>query len=250
VRRLDLYLQFDRPLSEAERDAVRTLVRGRGEGRPVAYLVGAREFHAHRFAVDPRVLIPRPETEHVVDVAIEALRAEAAPRFADVGVGSGAIVVSVLAALPAARADATDVSTGALAVARANAESIGVLDRLTLHEGDLLEPLRGAEAWGALDAVLANPPYVVRGDPTVAADVRENEPELALYVPGADALHFFRRIAEAAREALRPAGLLAMEVGAGSAPEGEDLLRGLRYAEVRSVRDLAGIDRVVTGRRG
>jgi release factor glutamine methyltransferase len=249
LRRLDLYLQFARVLTDGERARVRELVRARGDRTPVAYLVGEREFHGLPFLVDRRVLVPRPETELLVDVGIDALRARSPGLFADVGTGSGCVAVSVLRALPAARGHATDVSAGALEVAARNAERHGVADRLALHRGDLLGPLAGHPDFGRLDAVLSNPPYVVRDDPTVEPDVALHEPPEALYVGGGDPLEVVRRVAEAAHAALREGGLLALEVGAGSAGAALAMLADLGYRETNAVRDLSGIDRVVTGRR-
>jgi release factor glutamine methyltransferase len=248
-KRLDLYLRFDRPLADAERDRIRELIRRRGARVPVAYLVGERDFHALAFHVDERVLVPRPETEHLVDAGIGALADLPEPVFADVGTGSGCIAVSVLHALPRARAHALDRSEGALAVAARNAERHGVTARLAFHAGDLLEPLAGHPDFGRLDAVLSNPPYVVRGDPAIDPDVLASEPPEALYVPGDDPLEVARRVAARARDALRPGGLLAIEIGAGSGPAGRTMLESLGYADVALIPDLARIDRVVTGRR-
>lgn len=249
MRRLDLYLRFDRVLTEAERDRVRPLVKERATGVPVAYLVGEREFFSLPFHVDARVLVPRPETEHLVEAAVARLTGLAAPRFADVGTGSGCIAVSVLRAVPGARGYALDVAPGALEVAGTNARRHGVAERLELLEGDLLAPLRGTSAWGGLDAVLSNPPYVVRGDPRLERAVAAHEPPEALFVPGDDPLAVAQRVAEEARDALAPGGLLALELGAGSAPEAVRRLTALGYREIESVRDLAGIERVVLGRR-
>ncbi len=248
LKRLDLYLQFDRPLVEAEVLRLRGLVQERGRGVPVAYLVGEREFWSLAFAVSPAVLVPRPETEHLVEAALAALAGCPAPVIADVGVGSGCVAVSVLHGLAAARGHGLDLSAEALEVARGNAERHGVAGRLTLHRGDLLAPLRGSPDWGRLNAVLANPPYIVRGDPTVEAGVAAHEPALALYVSGDDPLELATRIAEQALEALAPGGFLALEVGAGSAPEACRRLAALGYADVRSIRDLSQIERIVTGR--
>lgn len=249
LQRLDLYLQYDRPLGGSELDAVRTLVRARGDRKPVAYLVGERGFYSLSFHVDERVLVPRPETEHLVEVAVDALRAQAAPVFADIGTGSGCIAVAVLSEVTAARALATDVSGGALDVARGNAERHGVLERIELLAGDLLEPLRSDVSWGALDAVLSNPPYVVRGDPALEADVREHEPELALYVPGEDPLAVAREVARQSLEGLRSGGLVALEVGAGSAASAREMLRDLGYVDIETQPDLSSIERVVSGRK-
>ncbi|MDJ0976273.1 MAG: peptide chain release factor N(5)-glutamine methyltransferase [Planctomycetota bacterium] len=248
VKRLDLYVQYDRPLQEDELSRARALIQARGGRKPVAYLIGEREFYSLPFQVDARVLVPRPETEHLVDLALEALKPLEAPVLADVGTGSGCIAIAVLANHPGARAHALDVSADALEVARANAEQNGVADRIAFHEGDLLEPLRGSEDWGTLDAVLSNPPYVLRDDPNVDPDVREHEPEAALYVPGDDALSFVRRIAETAREALRPGGFVAFEVGYESGADAVRLLTELGYEDSRVLPDLAGIDRIATAR--
>lgn len=249
LKRLDLYLQFDRPLAEAEVLRLRGLVQERGRGVPVAYLLGEREFWSLAFSVTPAVLVPRPETEHLVEAALAALAGRAQPVIADVGVGSGCVAVSVLHALPEARGHGLDLSSEALEVARGNARRHGVADRLALHVGDLLAPLRASADWGRLDAVLANPPYIVKGDPSVEAGVAAHEPALALYVSGADPLEPATRIAEQAREALLPGGFLALEVGAGSAPEACRRLTKLGYADVRSMRDLSQIERIVTGLR-
>lgn len=249
LRRLDLYLQHDRPVSAAERERLRGLVTERGRGVPLAYLTGEREFFSLGFEVSPDVLIPRPETEHVVEAAQAHLLGREGAAFADVGTGSGCIAVAVLHGLPAVRGHAVDLSPAALAVAARNAARHGVAERLVLHVGDLLAPLRGGADWGRLAAVLSNPPYIVRGDPTVAPDVAAHEPAQALYVEGADPLAVVRRLAEQALEALAPGGLLAVEVGAGSAAEAQAHLARLGYAAVRALRDLAGIERVVLGVR-
>lgn len=247
LKRLDLYLQFDRPLGEAEVLRLRGLVKERGRGVPVAYLLGEREFWSLAFNVTPAVLVPRPETEHLVEAALAALAGRAQPVIVDVGVGSGCVAVSVLHTLPEARGHGLDLSPLALEVARGNAHRHGVAERLALHVGDLLAPLRTSADWGRLDAVLSNPPYIVKGDPTVEAGVAAHEPALALYVAGADPLEPATRIAEQALEALRPGGFLALEVGAGSAPEACRRLALLGYQEVRSIRDLSQIERIVTG---
>lgn len=249
VKRLDLYLRFDRALSPEEQARVRPLVMERGRGVPVAYLTGEREFHSLSFAVGPAVLVPRPETEHLVEALLSALSDLPAPVFADVGTGSGCVAVTALKVLPAARAHASDLSPAALEVARTNAQRHGVAERVAFHEGDLLAPLRATPDWGALAAVVSNPPYVVRGDPTLAADVARHEPALALYVEGSDPLAVAARLAEQALDALAPGGLLAFEVGAGSAGDGRRRLEALGYRDVESRKDLAGIERVVLGRR-
>ncbi len=247
LRRLELYLQHDRPVREDERERLRALVTERARGVPLAYLTGEREFFSLRFAVDRRVLIPRPETEHLVEEAQRRLVGVDGAVLADVGTGSGCIAVAALHGLPAARGHALDRSAAALEVARENAARHGVSGRLELHEGDLLAPLRAHPDWGRLHVVVSNPPYVVRGDPGLAPDVAAHEPPEALYVPGGDPLAVLRRLAPEALEALRPGGLLAVEVGAGSARQAVALLEALGYQGVRVGVDLAGIERVVSG---
>jgi len=247
VKRLDLYLQFDRPLEDAELASVRALVSKRGDQEPAAYLLGHKDFYSLPFAVDARVLIPRPETELLVEHAVAALEGVDAPRVADVGTGSGCIVVSVLHALPEATGVATDVSGGALTVAAANAETHGVRDRLTLLQGDALAPLEGRE--GVLDAVLSNPPYIVRGDPSVASDVATHEPDVALYVSGEDPNELVERIAREALPLLKAEGFVAFEVGHESAQDARARLETLGYLDVTITPDLAGIERIVAGRK-
>ena len=249
LERLQLYLQFDRPLSEAELSAIRELVRRRGAHVPVAYLVGEREFFSLTFAVDERVLVPRPETELLVELAQAALAELSTPVFADVGTGSGCIAVALLHELPAARGHALDLEASALEIAGANAERHGVADRLALHEGDLLAPLRGHPDWGRLDAVACNPPYILQDDPAVEKGVREHEPTEALFVEGKDPLSVAAKVAGQALEALRPGGLLAVEIGHTSAPTARALLETLGYGDVQLTPDLAKIDRIVSGRR-
>jgi len=251
VGRLDLYLQFDRPLDEGELSKIRELVRNRGDHQPVAYLVGEREFYSLTFTVDERVLVPRPETEQLVEVTVAALKQLDAevPTFVDVGTGSGCVAIATLWECPAARGHAVDVSDAALEIARRNAERHEVLERLTLHCGDLLAPLRDDPDFGAFDAVVSNPPYIVRGDPTVERGVRDHEPDVALYVPGEDPVETAVHIAAQALEALAPGGFLALEVGAGAAPALREALTGLGFASIETLNDLAGIERVVTARK-
>ena len=245
VKRLDLYLQFDRPLEDSELEPLRALVQRRSEHEPVAYLLGHKDFFSLPFAVDPRVLIPRPETELLVELAVKRLEGAEAPRVADVGTGSGCIIVSVLHEVPESTGVATDLSGGALEVAATNAETHDVRERLTLLQGDALAPLAGREA--VLDAVLSNPPYIVRGDPDVAPDVAKHEPELALYVSGEDPNEFVERIAREALPLLKPGGFVAFEVGHTGAQDASARLTALGYADVEITNDLAGIERIVSG---
>ena len=215
--RLRLYADPDRPTTPAERSELRALVSRALQHEPVQYLVGEAWFFSMPFRVDRRVLIPRPETELLVEAVVQAARDRkelAAGAIADLGTGSGCIIVAALKHLPRARGLAVDRSADALQVARINADRHGVEDRLDFLTGDLYEPLDEHPAGRRLAALLANPPYIA--DPEwadVAANVRQ-EPESALR-GGADGLDLIRPILAGASERLAPGGLFALEFGAG-----------------------------------
>jgi release factor glutamine methyltransferase len=231
IRRLDLYLQFDRPLDESQLAPYRELTARRGRGEPVAYLTGHKEFMALDFAVTPDVLVPNPDTEVLVQRAVEWGRSRGGPlRFADVGTGSGCIAISVAHYLPEANVDATDVSEAALAVATGNASLLGVADRVRFLCGDLAEPLAGR-----FDALLANLPYVVEGTP-LPAEVTA-QPGIALY--GGSAL--VNRLLDAAPALLAPGGIVLLEVD--PAITGELTVEG--FAGSKLLKDLGGHDRVL-----
>jgi release factor glutamine methyltransferase len=223
LSRLELYLHHDRPLTPGELDALRPLVRRRGEGEPVAYILGRAGFRGIELAVDPRVLLPRPETEGLVEIGLALL-----PRggsLVDVGTGSGAIAIAAAQERPDATVTAVDLASDALAVAQANAVTCGVDVEFLL--GDLLEPVAGR----GVDVILANLPYIAEGDPRVEEHVKRYEPKLALYA-GSDGLDAIRRLIPASRGVLVPGGALA-EAGFGG---------------VERHRDLAGHERIVVGR--
>ena len=240
LRRLDLYLQFDRPLREEELQPVRELLRRRGAGEPVAYLLGEREFYGRAFAVTPAVLIPRPDTETLVEAALQYREAR---RIADVGTGSGCIAVTMACELPDAHVVATDVSAEALQVARANAERHGVAERVTFVQGAWTEPLRDGAPF---DMLLSNPPYVTEAElGELAADVRNFEPHTALVVPG-DGLDAYRHILDGVDALLGADACVAFEVDPRRAEQVEALMRAaLPGRRTRRIQDLTGRDRVV-----
>ena len=244
VNRLDLYLQFERPLHTSEVDRYREYVRQRLQRVPVQYITGVAAFRHLELTVTPAVLIPRPETEVLVDVALELL--PAGGRVLDLCCGSGAVALSLAQEAAAAKVVATDVSAAALEVAKANGQRCGLAERVEWHCGDLFAPLHGIEPF---DLIAANPPYVRRDDlAQLAPEVRDYEPHLALD-GGEDGLAYYRRIAQEAADFIRPGGYLLLEVGDGQSAAVEDLLaRSERLTEVQIRPDLNQIPRVVVAR--
>lgn len=244
LRRLDLYLDHDRPLTEDERARFRALMRRRGEQRePVAYLLRERGFYGLVLEVGPGVLVPRPETEHLVEVGLAALRARGdAPRFVDVGTGSGCVALALAKEHPPARGLGVDRSPEALAIAARNVARLGLGARVGLARGDLL----AAVAPASVDLVASNPPYITPDEvAALAPEVARWEPRLALF-DAAD-LPLTATLARQARRALRPGGTLAIETGAGKAPLVARHLADAGFGEVRAVKDLGDIERVVVG---
>jgi len=241
--RVRLYTDLDRPLEAGELAAYRGLIDRRAAGEPTSYLTGTREFYGRTFAVDPRVLVPRPETELLVEAVLQAVPRDAEIRVLDLCTGSGCVGITLALERPRARVLATDTSPGAVEVARANAAALGPADRFEARLGDLLAPVEGEPPF---DVVVANPPYVPTGElPTLSPEVRR-EPPLALD-GGADGLDVVRRIAEEAPRRLVPGGLLALEIGDGQGPAVHSLLEAAGYGSVRIERDLARHDRLALG---
>ena len=246
-QRILLYTAFDTPVADAERARFRELVKRRGEGEPVAYLVGSREFFSLPFTVSPAVLVPRPETEGLVVRTIDLCKPLAAPRIIDVGTGSGAIVVTLAKHLPKARLAATDVSTAALEVARDNAVRHGVADRIEFLECDLLADPQAAGPW---DVIVSNPPYV-RDDEfeSLPRDVRLHEPKGAL-VAGPTGVEVVTRLAATAAERLAPGGWLIVEIGPSVAAAAEAALAAVPgLVPGPTLPDMAGLPRIVQARK-
>lgn len=246
--RIALYTAFDVPVNEEERARFRGLVKRRGEGEPVAYLVGSREFFSLSFTVSPAVLVPRPETEQLVIRVLDLFQqAGNRPRIVDVGTGSGAIAVTLAKRLPQAEFVATDISPQALAVAGENAKRHGVADRIEFVECDLLGDPRAAGPW---DVIVSNPPYVREDEfEALPRDVRLHEPRVAL-VAGPTGVEVVRRLADAAAEKLAPGGWLMMEVGPSSATAAEEVIAAqAALSPEPTLKDMAGLPRIVQARR-
>ena len=243
VSRIELYTGHDRPMTESELEVCRELVRRRGDREPVAYIVGTRGFRHLDLKVDSCVLVPRPETELVVDRCLELLRGVEQPAVLDVGTGSGAIALAIASELPAARVTATDISPAALDVAWANAVALGLA--VEVRRGDLLDGLDDRR----FDLIVSNPPYVSE------QEIEDLEPEVAVHEPrlatvAGDGLDAYRRLLPDAREHLAEGGWLVLECGAGQAAWLSGELGRLGYGSIDIARDLAGTERVVSARWG
>lgn len=245
LSRLQLYLAHDRPLDPRERAAMRTLVARRGDGEPVAYLLGSWSFRGLELAVGPAVLIPRPETEELIDLL--AARAPAGGKVIDLGTGSGAIAIAAAVARPDLHVTAVDVSTEALAIATANVQRHHVADRVTLQHGSWWEAV---PADATFDVVVSNPPYIDPADTRgLAADVRAFEPALALFSASGDVLSCYRAIVQPLAQRLRPGGWLLCETGVGASELGLAWLRMQpQLVEAQLLPDLAGIPRFLLAR--
>jgi release factor glutamine methyltransferase len=242
--RIRLYVELDRPLDRSELAAMRSFIERRLAREPTQYLTGRQHFYGRAFAVDPRVLIPRPETELVVEAVLRTIPKEEPSRLLDLCTGSGCIAVTLAAERPQAAVWATDLSSSACEVARRNAESLGVGQRVTILEGDLFAPLATAAPF---DAIATNPPYVPRPQiPGLSAEVRR-EPAMALD-GGEDGLSVVRAILGSARSHLRPGGWLAMEIAEDQGPRVRDLFAAAGFEDIGVEKDLARHDRLVVGR--
>jgi release factor glutamine methyltransferase len=239
LERIELYMAFDRPLNAAELAVARELVGRRARREPLQYVLGEWGFRRLTLTVDSRALIPRPETEILVERALALLAGLEAPRVLDVGTGSGAIALAIADELPGALVTGLDSSVDALSLAAENASRTHLAVQLAAH--DLFEGLPD----GPWDLVVSNPPYVDAADlATLQPEVRDWEPHAALSAEGA-----VEAVARGSVSVLAPAGGLVLEVGEGQAAATAALLTGLDFTAVRITPDLAGIDRIVEGRR-
>jgi release factor glutamine methyltransferase len=246
MSRLDLYLAWDRPLDEGEKERYRALLQRRAAHEPVAYILGHKEFFSLDFHVGPGVLVPRPETELLVEeVLAHAKEWGDAPSIVDVGTGSGAIAIALATHLPEATFIATDVSTEALARAFENAQAHAVNPRIDFRNVSLLD---GVEA--EQDCVVSNPPYIAEGDrASLPTDVVDYEPPEALFA-GEDGLDVVRALIPEARSCLRDGGELFLEIGAGQAADVVALLaEDGGFEPARVTPDYQGIDRIVAAQR-
>lgn len=243
LNRIGLYLNFDRLVNSDELTAFRALIERRARREPIAYILGRCEFWSLTFKVTPDVLIPRGDTETLVEAALKVLPPDGT--LLDIGVGSGAIALAIAHERFDALVEGIDLSPAALAIATENAQRLGLADKVALRSGDLF----ALEDSCQYDVIVSNPPYIAVGEqPTLMPEVRDFEPALALFA-GTDGLDCYRALIPAARGALRDSGTLLVEVGAGQAAAVAELFVASGYAEIFTSRDLAGIERVVGGRK-
>jgi len=244
IDRVGLYLDLNRPLVDRERSAIRPLVARRREREPVAYILGHRDFYGRRFSVTPEVLIPRPDTETLVEHALRCIPEDAACRVLDVGTGSGAIAVTLAAERLLAFVTATDISQAALEVAACNAERLGVEARVRFERADLLN---GAEQY---DVIVSNPPYIAQSEiETLQAEIRDHEPIAALEA-GEDGLDVVRALLPAAEPVTASGAQMLIEIGAGQAVSVVDFAAGrTAWQPVAVYPDLNRVERVVHLRR-
>jgi release factor glutamine methyltransferase len=224
-----------------------SLVTEREARRPLQHLTGVQAFYGRDFVVTPEVLIPRPETEVLVETALERLPKAGSPVVVDIGTGTGCIALTIAAERPASEVHALDISHAALEVARDNARRLGLASRVRFYQGDLALPLR--DMVRQVDLVASNPPYVREAEMAgLMPEVRDHEPRLAL-VPVPDAPRMYRRLVGGARRLLKPGGTLVLEVGQGQADEVAAICAREGFQVERIVPDLAGIPRVVVAVR-
>ena len=251
-RRIELYLEFERSLAETELAPLRELVRRRGLGEPIQHLLGTVEFAGRVFLCDKRALVPRPETEELVERIIQAItnsegfREQTQRPFTilDVGTGSGVIALTLAAHFPEAEVDAVDISDDALALARENAARLDLQGRVRFAKGKLL-----TEVKGAFDLIVANLPYVATGDrPALSREVL-HDPEVAVFA-GERGDELVRELISVAHDRLRPGGMLALEVGIGQADNLAVLLAEKNYHDIAAIRDYCGVTRFLFGRYG
>lgn len=245
--RVNLYVRFDQPLQEEELEAMRRSIRRRQNGEPLAYIVGEKEFMSLSFQVDPRVLIPRPETEHLVEGALERMDGQGPVQALDVGTGSGAVAIALAYYGEGWHIVATDVEGSALEVARSNARRHGLEERIRFYEGDLFEALPPEEI--SFHCILSNPPYIPSEDlPSLQKEVRL-QPHRALD-GGIDGLQVYPLLIRGAHERLEDGGLLGLEVGIGQSGKVADLMERAGFSGLEICKDYSEHQRCIFGRRG
>ena len=244
LKRMELYLQFDRPLTESERAPLRDLVKRRGAREPLQHVLGTAEFHGRTFACDKRALVPRPETEQLVELALEIAKDKPAATILDIGTGSGVIALTIALELPSATLHATDLSPDALALAAENAARHALTDRIVFHQADLLPPDDAR-----FDLIIANLPYIPAEEIASLSPEVRHDPASALD-GGTDGLDLIRRLIDTAPGRLAPGGALLLEIGLGQADAVNTLLSARKFRDISVRPDYQNIPRFAVGFHG
>lgn len=244
LKRMELYLQFDRPLGEEERAPLRELVRRRGAREPLQHVLGTAEFHGRTFASDRRGLVPRPETEQLVEIALELLEPRNDPAALDAGTGSGVIALTLAAEVPGAEISATDLSDDALALAAENAARHGLEARVAFRRADLFP-----EGPGTFDLVVANLPYIPTGEIASLSPEVQQDPVAALD-GGADGLDAIRKLVAASPARLKTGGAILLEIGLGQGDRVRELLQESKFRDISVRPDYQGVARFALGFHG
>lgn len=254
LERIQLYLKFDQPLSEAELTGLRELVRRRGQGEPVAYILGYRDFFKSRFEVSPATLIPRPETEQIVEEALLwAKDKDKAYSIVDLGTGTGCLGLSILKELPNAKLVSVDLSAEAIEVAKRNAASLGMAERLQFINADaanvdlVMASCRNFMGQNTIDILVSNPPYIANDDSAVQESVRKFEPSTALFAED-NGLALLKSWSKAYAPYLSSESVMMMEMGMSQGSAMQSCYSDLNiFKNVRVLKDLSGLDRVIAG---
>lgn len=254
LERMQLYLKFDQPLAETELASCRELVRRRIQGEPVAYILGSKYFYGFNLIVNPSVLIPRPETEHIVESALDWAKGVSSPlTIVDLGAGSGCIGLTLLKKLPQAKLLAVDLSERALAVAKANAANLQVEERVSFVLSDagnveqVMSALTDYTGQNKIDILVSNPPYIAFDDSDVEENVKRFEPREALFAPEGG-LQFLREWSQKFAPFLAKKSIVLMEMGMSQGPEMKAHFESLSaFDTVDVIKDLAGLDRIIRG---
>ena len=243
LKRIELYMDSERLLCEDELAPLRELVKRRSQGVPLQHLLGTEEFYGRVFKSDARALVPRPETERLIELILPFVKDKAA-RIVDVGTGTGIIALTLAAELPDATVVAVDLSPDALALAQENAALLELSNRVTFESGDLLSSISGT-----FDMIVANLPYIPSGDiPELAREV-QHDPDLALD-GGPDGLDLIRRLIEQAPSHLSSGGFIALEIGHDQSERGSDILRAANFRDIRIEKDYQGVPRFLIATHG
>lgn len=254
LERIQLYLKFDQPLSEAELTGLRELVRRRGQGEPVAYILGYRDFFKSRFEVSPATLIPRPETEQIVEEALLwAKDKDKAYSIVDLGTGTGCLGLSILKELPNAKLVSVDLSAEAIEVAKRNAASLGMAERVQFINADaanvdlVMASCRNFMGQNTIDILVSNPPYIANDDSAVQESVRKFEPSTALFAED-NGLALLKSWSKAYAPYLSSESVMMMEMGMSQGSAMQSCYSDLNiFKNVRVLKDLSGLDRVIAG---